>query len=146
MKYALLTLFALALAVAAQAQQAADVRIITFTSFTRGSQEKIVVTPDSLHMETSGRLGNSSIDKAITPAQWKSLLTTLQEVNLSSISSLAAPTHQRESDGAMHSSFIITTTDTTYTSSSFDDRTPPAPLQPLMKQLEALAPSSGKKE
>jgi hypothetical protein len=137
MKLSLL-LMVLIIGCASVAQQTSDVVKIEFTSLTRGYQETLVITRDSITYTKSGR-GEAAIDQAgklKNEEEWTALMNSLQKVTLSEIPGLKSPTEKRAYDGARHSTITITTKSNQAYSHTFDDEEPHQKLMALMKLLQ----------
>ncbi|MBI1767388.1 MAG: hypothetical protein HY015_04475 [Bacteroidetes bacterium] len=110
------------------AQKTADIVRIEFSSLTRGYQELVVITADSLKATTPTQ------HKAIKNKDWTGVIKSLYGVHLNDIEGLKSPTMKRAYDGARHSTITIITKSGKY-SHSFDDEDPHEKLKPLMKVI-----------
>ena len=127
--------------------QSPDVRQIEFSKETRGYQEHIRITPDSLNIYVEDAVrGNGSMKESrrLEAQEWASLVSALEHVKLSELDKLVSPTMKRASDAAMHSTITITTKDGKTFSHGFDDDDPHKVLQPLVKAVREVA-GPGKK-
>lgn len=106
---------------------------------TRGYNLSIKVTEETTTI-TERKGTNLPHEKNIitSPELWKSLQNGSKKIELSKISELESPTHRRETDAAMFSRIVFTTTDSTYKSSSFDHGQPPAMLKTVVDSLVSL--------
>ena len=104
---------------------------IEFSSLTRGYQELIVITEDSIRISTQGR---TKENKSIENQDWANIIKALKNVKPTDIAGLKSPTTKRAYDGARHSTITVMTKSGTY-SHSFDDEDPHEKLKPLMKVI-----------
>lgn len=134
-----LIIMLLSAACASVAQHSGDVVQIEFTSATRGYQESILITSDSIHF-TKVQAGEPGIDKtrAIKKEEWSDLVAALQKVSLPEVPELKSPTMKRTYDGARNSTITITTKSNQVYAHSFDDENPHQNLMPLMKCIKRL--------
>ena len=112
------------------AQKTGDILRIEFNSLTRGYQQLVVITADSIKISTHAR--GTEENKSIKNKDWIHIIKPLKNVSLSDIAELKSPTMKRAYDGARHSTITITTKSETY-SHSFDDEDPHDKLKPLLK-------------
>ena len=109
-----------------------------YSTVTRGYKMTIKVDQDSTFVtETKGR-EITEIKSATPPELWKALESGAREIELLEIGTLESPTNKRQMDAAMFSKLILTTEDSTYTSSSFDNGHPPAMLKIVVDSLVNL--------
>lgn len=126
---------------ASKCQQDPAIREIELTKVSRGYGEHIRINPDSLHVLIENRRGNNPSEshaRKITKDEWTTLIKTIQDVPLKDIPALTSPTMKRASDGAMHATITIYTTDEKSYSHGYDDEDPHKALQPLRKAIRAL--------
>jgi hypothetical protein len=133
-----LAVFISFIALAVFGQSSSDIVRIEFNSGTRGSNEQIILTKDSIVSFQE----NFQKDKAPQPVartasakEWSRLLDCLSQVRLTEIETLESPTMKRAFDGASHSSIIITTSDGSTFTHGFDDENPHHKLKPLMMEI-----------
>ena len=117
----------------AVAQNEHRITRIEFSSLTRGHQESIVFSVDSVKIMVNSKTGAKPLKKK----DWGQLLNSLKSVVLPDIDGLKSPTMKRAHDGARHSAITIVTQSKTY-SHGFDDENPHDKLKPLMKVIHAL--------
>jgi hypothetical protein len=126
---------------ASKCQQEAVIREIELSKVSRGYAEHIRINPDSLHVLIENRKGNKpseSYSRKISKDEWTALIKTIQDVPLKDISALTSPTMKRASDGAMHATITVYTTDEKSYSHGYDDEDPHKALQPLRKAIREL--------
>ena len=137
MKWSLLTVVLLAgCASVAQKQNPDQIMRIEFSSLTRGYQELVTFTSDSVKFSRT-QAGKPKIAEAhaIKKNDWQDLLKVVQKITLSEIPELKSPTMKRSFDGARHSTItIITDSNQTYIH-SFDDENPHEKLKALMSAI-----------
>jgi hypothetical protein len=109
-----------------------------YSSLTRGYKMTVKVEKDStLVTETINR--KISETKSATDSElWKSIEVGARDIELFKIGTLVSPTNMRQIDAAMFSKLILTTEDSIYTSSSFDNGHPPAMLKIVADSLVNL--------
>jgi hypothetical protein len=125
------------------AQKKDAIKQIEFTKSTRGYEERIRVTPDSVVTRIENFRADEKVKQSgrkLTAAEWRNVLKTLKNVPLDSIPTLSSPGMQRASDAAMQGTLQVATPHQTY-AHSFDDEAPHAKLEPLLKAMKALASS-----
>src|SRR5258705_13264056 len=111
MKWSLLAVVLLAgCASVAQKQNSDHIMRIEFSSLTRGYQELVTFTSDSVKFSRT-RAGQPKIAEAhaLKKNDWQEILKTVQKITLSEIPELKSPTMKRSFDGARHSTITITT-------------------------------------
>jgi hypothetical protein len=137
MKWSLLAVVLLVgCASAAQQPNSDHIMCIEFSSLTRGYQEYVLFTSDSMKY-TRTQAGHTKISKAreLKKSEWKDLLKVAQKINLKEIPELKSPTMKRAHDGARHSTItIITDSNQTYIH-TFDDENPHEKLKALMNVI-----------
>lgn len=127
-----------------KAQKKDSIKQIDFTKSTRGYEERIRVTPDSVVTRVEDFRAHEKVKQSgrkLSAGEWRTLLKTLKNVSLETIPNLPSPGMQRASDAALQGTLQVTTTQQTY-AHSFDNEDPNAKLVPLLKALKALV--SGK--
>ena len=113
---------------------------IEFTSLTRGYNEVINFSPDSLVQVTDKREHQQKIFKrALKPDEWNDLISSTAGVSLKDISQLLSPTAKRAFDGAKHSTITIHTKDGATYTHAFDNEHPHEKLQPLMDMIKTMS-------
>jgi hypothetical protein len=120
----------------AQKQNSDHIKCIEFSSVTRGYQELITITSDSLKFSCK-QAGQQKIARAsaLKKSDWDELLNALNKVTLSEIPALKSPTMKRASDAARHSTITITTDSNQTFVHSFDDENPHEKLKALMRVI-----------
>ena len=124
------------------AQQKSSIKSIEFSKVSRGYEQRVNITSDSLHIwiddHRSGRIPVTE-KKQVTADDWTSLLSTANGIDLKQFSSLPSPTMKRAVDAAMHSTITIVTTDGLSYSHGFDDENPHVQGLPLLKKITAIS-------
>ena len=116
-------------------QKTTDTNEIIYNAITRGRLENITIKGSSLQYKTNQK----SIFINLTKEQQEKVNIEISKINLNEINNLKAPTDKRFYDGAMHTSILIKSNSTEYTSSTFDDTNPPIELKALCQLLLNLA-------
>jgi len=119
-------------------QQIDSIESFTYETFTRGSSTMYTVTPDKIQVKSTGLNSNENSNN-ITPEEWNSLVNTAQNINVSEMSKLKAPSDSRASDAALHAILSVRKNDTIYKTNSFDHGNPPAEVKPLVEAILRLA-------
>jgi hypothetical protein len=125
------------------AQQTKTIKQIDFTKSTRGYEERIRVTPDSVVVRIENFRADEKVQQSgrkLTAKEWRALLKTLKNVPLETIPNLPSPGTQRASDAALQGTLQVATPQQTYPH-SFDNEDPNAKLAPLLKAVKTLASS-----
>jgi hypothetical protein len=127
---------------ALRTQTNSDIQKIEFTSSTRGFQKQLIFTKDSIFIKI-----NSAMDPSLSrnyaakfsAPEWANLTSTLKEVDLSKLYSLAGPTNKRAVDAALSSTIKITDkSGMQNTSPDFDDYNPNAKLRKLLDAIQQI--------
>lgn len=123
------------------AQTLDSIAKIEFTSLTRGYNEQIIITKDSITVESPDRAtgDNRIYARKIEQDEWKTLLDKIKNVPLHTITALKSPTKNRSFDGARHSSIRIMFKNEKAVGHAFDDDNPNSLLQPLMATVRKVA-------
>ena len=119
-------------------QEIDSVESFTYETFTRGSSTMYTVTPDKIQVKSTGLNSNENSNN-ITREQWTSLVNTAQNINVSEMNKLKAPSDSRASDAALHAILSVRKNDTIYKTNSFDHGNPPAEVKPLVEAILRLA-------
>jgi len=126
------------------AQQKESVKQIVFAKSTRGYEERIRVTPDSVVMRVEDFRADEKVKQSgrkLKAGEWRNVLKTLKHVPLKSIPDLPSAGMQRASDAALQGTLEITTTQQQVYTHTFDDEYPNPKLLPLLKAIKDLVPS-----
>ena len=147
MKNILIIICLLAFGNLAQCQSGKSISQIELSKTTRGHQEFIRITPDSVNVYVES---HHSTEKPVTkygrkiePAEWTELVKITQQLKLEDIPKLPSPTMKRAVDAAMHSTIIIQTSDGKSYEHGYDDEDPHKDLKPLRREIRKV---SGRKE
>ena len=119
-------------------QEKSSVESISYETFTRGSSTMYTVTPKSIEVKSTG-LNASENSNNISEKDWQDLLSTMEDIDVSGMSQLKAPTDSRASDAALHAILSVRKNDTIYKTNSFDHGNPPAEVKPLVEAILRLA-------
>jgi hypothetical protein len=105
---------------------------IIYEARTRGSEIKIEFKNGTLFFKSNSE--EKSI--VLNDAQINDIQNVAQEIKLTKIADLIAPSNKRFSDKALSANFIIKKNDISYISSDFDHGNPPKELKELYLILE----------
>lgn len=122
-------------------QEKHNITKVEFTSMTRGYQESVVFTPDSVSgnkPEPGDRTKTKSFHQPLKKQEWKHLSGLVSSIPRAEFENLKSPTNKRAYDGAKHSTITITLDNGETYLHLFDDETPNEKLQPLMKCIATL--------
>ncbi|MBF4464670.1 hypothetical protein [Flavobacterium sp. LC2016-12] len=108
-----------------------------YSAVSRGVYKKIVVQNKTVSV-TNGR-DTQPIEKKITDAKWKQIVTEFSKIKLESIPTLKAPTEKRFYDGAAIGNLKITQNQKTYETTGFDNGFPPKEIEKLVNLLVDFA-------
>ncbi len=132
--------FLLCISLSATRCQPVTIVQIEYSKESRGYQEHIRITPDSLTRFVDDREHTGTRQsRHLEDQEWQTLLSTLEHVELEDIDQLVSPTALRASDAAMHSTLSITTSNGQTCTHGFDDENPHDVLKPLLKAVRELA-------
>jgi hypothetical protein len=107
---------------------------IKYEAKTRGSSFLLTITNDKLNFSSIDRKNN----KVLTKTQKSKLMQLINEIDLSQMNLLEAPSEKRYTDGAMFATLSITKDNKTYKTSEFDHGNPPKVLSSLYVYLISL--------
>jgi hypothetical protein len=107
---------------------------IKYEAKTRGSSFLLTITNDKLNFSSIDRKNN----KVLTKTQKSKLIQLVNEIDLSQMNLLEAPSEKRYTDGAMFATLSITKDNKTYKTSEFDHGNPPKVLSSLYVYLISL--------
>lgn len=107
---------------------------IKYEAKTRGSSFLLTITNDKLNFSSIDRKNN----KVLTKTQKSKLIQLVNEIDLSQMNLLEAPSEKRYTDGAMFATLSITKDNKTYKTSEFDHGNPPKVLSSLYAFLISL--------
>ncbi len=110
-----------------------DVKKVVFSTGTRGYQETVDLTKDSVIITINSSFEerpSKNIRTKITSTEWEQVNNALTGIDTGKLGELKSPTMKRAVDAASHSAIIVTT-DNEY-SHSFDDTDPHEQLKKLM--------------
>ncbi|SHL40592.1 hypothetical protein [Flavobacterium saccharophilum] len=108
-----------------------------YSAVSRGVYKKIVVQNKTVSV-TNGR-DTQPIEKKITDAKWKQIVTEFSKIKLENIPTLKAPTEKRFYDGAAIGNLKITQNQKTYETTGFDNGFPPKEIEKLVNLLVDFA-------
>lgn len=121
--------------------QESNVVKVEFSSISRGYQEIVVFTPDSVRgekPEPGDRTKKTSFEQPIRKQDWKHITQLATSLPRTEFEKLQSPTNKRAFDGARHSTITITLDSGETYHHLFDDENPNEKLQPLMTCIAQL--------
>jgi hypothetical protein len=141
MKKLAILLFATMLAVGcaskkttAAMQKNTDLVSFEYEAMTRGNFKKVIVTQDSI-ITIKDREMRDVVKNTISKTDWESMVKALDNVNLETIETIEPPSKKHQYDGALAAYLLVTKTENSYRSSTFDHGAPPAALKPLVDKI-----------
>ena len=118
-------------------QKQEDHITITYQASSRGVFEEIAISKDSLVLCNDVNR-NSFTTYTYDKKEWNECLELLENINVSQLPKLKAPTGKRLYDGALHAILTIKSEEGEVTSSSFDHGEPPAEIKALVEKLLSI--------
>lgn len=144
MKHIVFLSLILAVGNTSQCQPDKTITRIELSKVTRGYQEYIRITPDSLnvYIENIRSSDKPTVEygRKLEPDEWTRLIKTFEPVKLDDIPKLTSPSMKRAVDAAMHSTITIQTKKGKY-AHGYDDEDPHEALQALRKEIREIAGS-----
>jgi hypothetical protein len=114
------------------------VESLLLTEFTRGTNRSIEIT----RTHTTVRV-NDAEEIAPTPAAtWESLVQQVVNLPFSRLANIPILSKRHQVDAALHATLTVVTSDSTYTSDTFDHNAPPEPLRALVDSLYRQIPAT----
>lgn len=139
-----ITLFAVA--TGSQCQSNENIARIELSKVSRGHQEYIRVTPDSVNVLVQSSLSsesNADFGRKLEADEWINLVKKLEGIKLADIPNLPSPTMKRAHDGAYHSTITVQTKDGKEYAHGYDDEDPNKALRSFRKELRDIAGKKG---
>lgn len=127
---------------AGNCQSTSEIREFELSKVTRGYQEHVRITADSLHVFIENRKdekASRSYSRVITKDEWTTLLSAAKELNLKDLPALPSPGMKRAADAALHATLTVYTKDGQSYSHGYDDEDPHKALQPLRKAIREIS-------
>jgi len=115
-------------------QKNTDLVSFEYEAMTRGNFKKVIVTQDSI-ITIKDRDMRDVVKNTISKTDWESMVKALDKVNLESIETLEPPSKKHQYDGALAAYLLVTKTENSYRSSTFDHGAPPVALKPLVDKI-----------
>ena len=143
----IIIVFVLAFGMAARCQPGKHVNQIELSKMSRGYEERIHLTADSLHVWIENNRGEKprvERTRKLTAQEWTSLINLTNEIKLTDFSALPSPTMKRATDAAMHSTITIHLADGRTYSHGYDDEDPHDIAKPLLKKIREISNSEEK--
>lgn len=127
--------------------QEGNVERVELQSATRGYKKTVEITPDSVLIRETSYMSSGSpkeVRRATRSAEWEQLMKALEGVTPAELPELQAPTKNRASDAALHSTLTISTPSATYQTPAFDNYRAHPSLQQLMEAIRKVEEEVGK--
>lgn len=127
--------------------QSAEVREVELSKVSRGYEEHIRITPDSLHVFTENKMGEKAVkdfSRKVSEKEWTRLVEIIRIRPVKELHDLPSPTMKRAHDAAMHSTITIHLADGTSVTHGYDDENPHGAFVPLLKEIRTLSSVPGK--
>lgn len=112
-----------------------SIKEVILNAHTRGAMENISFLENTITLKNH----NTNKTNTISKEQKNKLINLAKSLDLPSISELIAPSDKRHSDGTLHASLTIKTSNTSYKSSDFDYDNPPKELKEIINFLKELS-------
>lgn len=144
MKYTIIILLVIPGLVFAQSN---EVREIELSKVSRGYEEHIRITPDSLYVFTENRMGEKPVtdfSRKVSEKEWTRLVEIVRIRPVKELRDLPSPTMKRAHDAAMHSTITIHMGDGTSVTHGYDDENPHSAFVPLLKEIRTISSVPGK--
>ncbi|TRW22234.1 hypothetical protein FMM05_18790 [Flavobacterium zepuense] len=109
-----------------------------YSAMTRGAFKKVIVKKDTI-VTVTDRAMKTATTKALSNADWNSLVAASKKVKAESLETLEVPSKKHQFDGALAANLQIIKGGTTYQSATFDDGNPPAEIKELVEKIIALS-------
>ncbi len=110
---------------------------VWYEATTRGFYEKIWVTKDSIAV-TNDRNHMTASNYQTPEGDWKELMKLLQNVDVSAMPELEAPTSLRHHDGAAFATLAVSQNKTETQSNSFDHGHPPKAIEAVVNKVLSM--------
>jgi hypothetical protein len=127
--------------------QPAEVRQVELSKVSRGYEEHIRITPDSLHVFTENKMGEKPVtdfSRMVSEKEWTRLVEVVRIHPVKELRDLPSPTMKRAHDAAMHSTITIHMADGTSVTHGYDDENPHVAFLPILKEIRTLSSVPGK--
>ncbi|WP_196889126.1 hypothetical protein [Aureivirga sp. CE67] len=114
--------------------QSKEIESVTYVAKTTGGASasiKVHMTPSKTTFEKNGVSQTFDTDQIL----WKKINRDVRKINLSDISNLKSPTNRRAYGGALTATLTVDEGEFEYTSSKFDDGTPPSLIKQIVDDL-----------
>ncbi|WP_075340347.1 hypothetical protein [Tenacibaculum agarivorans] len=107
---------------------------IILNAQTRGALQNIIYVNNTILYKTN----DSSKTYFLSKKQIENLYVEVSKINLTTISTLEAPSNKRLFDGALHTTLSLKIDNNKYISSQFDDDNPPKELKEIVSLLRSF--------
>lgn len=113
--------------------------VIEYVANTRGYYQKITIAQQVVTISEDRAAKEKGKIEKISDADWKTLITLLEEVDLEALKNLKAPTEKRFYDGAAIANLQITYKGITYKAPSFDHGFPPDEITEIVNKINSFS-------
>ena len=113
--------------------------VIEYVANTRGYYQKITIAQQVVTISEDRAAKEKGKIEKISDADWKILITLLEEVDLEALKNLKAPTEKRFYDGAAIANLQITYKGITYKAPSFDHGFPPDEITEIVNKINSFS-------
>ena len=121
----------------AAAIQDPSFKAVAYEEYSRGFYKRIEVTAKQIGL-FKDRDGDAEKTLECTKSLWSEMQTMALATNPTTINELTPPSTGFRSDRSAHAALIIKTTDSTYTSCTFDSGNPPAKIKAIVSKIISL--------
>ncbi len=113
------------------------IKSIRLEEFTRGTQRSIEVDAEKTIVRVNDDQETLTTDAKV----WNELRKQIQDLPLGKLDKVPVLSKKHQFDGALAASLTITTSDSTFTSPTFDHNAPPAELESIVDCLYRQIPA-----
>jgi len=111
--------------------------ILEYTAQSRGFYHQIVFSNKIISIQKDWN--SKPIKQTCSDSDWAKLMTSLDDVNISSLSKIEAPTKAHQYDGAAIATLKITYKGKAYKTQSFDHGNPPREIEALVNEILSIS-------
>jgi hypothetical protein len=123
-----------------EAQSQNDMKdvVIEYTAVSRGFNQKIIVTNQTVSVFKTKGQSEKMVPTKISDADWKIIYNNFQAIKLEQMTTIKAPSEKRYYDGAAIAELKIEAQGKTYKSQSFDHGNPPKEIKELVDKINTF--------
>ncbi len=123
-------------------KQDLETAVIEYSANTRGFYQKIVIQNQMITVSRERKNADNPKAVKLSDADWKSLISEFQNINLEALPNLKAPTEKRFYDGAPIGELVVTYKGNTFQTSGFDHGTPPVEIETFVNKILSFVKES----